>query len=146
MSFDPGSNTLRFAFCWPPSIGASTSEVTSFDWALAGARSCPSIGQRQQQVVSFDWGLAPVRFCPSIRGLAPVRFCPSIGLEVSVWRSLLILPCCLLRLEVESSEGMSFDWTWFASWLSLSFDLEKDGRSQKLRFLFHVSCFFHFKH
>ena len=54
-------NILRLELCWPPSIGADNSKVTSFDWALAGARSCPSIGQWQQQVVSFDWGLEVAR-------------------------------------------------------------------------------------
>ena len=46
-SFDWGGRSLQFAFGWPPSIGADNSKVTSFDWALAEAKSCPSIGQRQ---------------------------------------------------------------------------------------------------
>ena len=32
VSFDPGSSTLRLAFCWPPSIGVGSSQVMSFDW------------------------------------------------------------------------------------------------------------------
>ena len=129
MSFDPGSSSLRFAlcwppsigtsslrfvFCWPPSIGAGNSKVTSFDWALAGARSCPLIGQRQQQVVSFDWDNM---LCLSIglwQGRGPVlrleagssKLYPSTGAWKSVWKpkaSFHTPVSCFFRLNFLNS-------------------------------------------
>ena len=102
MSFDWSRRSLRLGTFWFPSIGAGNNKVTSFDWALAEAKSCPSIGQRQQQgpvlrlgkgsskVLSFDWEKAAARSCPLI----------------GLWQG----QSCILRLGAGTSEVLSFDW------------------------------------
>ena len=85
--FRLGGDSLRFAFCWPPSIGVwhqqghvfqmgvCASKVMAFDSGILGLGS--------QHVVSFDWAWKQ-QVVPFDWGLALVTSCPSIGWEVSV--------------------------------------------------------------